>query len=323
MKPKIMAYGSIPEDIVEALHEKHHVAYIQRPRKDYSLFLQELEDASGLIGLGLKVDDDLLRHAPNLKVVSNISVGYDNLDLDALTRRGIMATNTQGALTETTADLVFGLMLAAARRIPELDNYVKQGFWKKSAGGELFGVDVYKKTLGIIGMGHIGMAIARRANLGFGMKILYHNRSRSIEGETKYGAVYCEKNALLKEADFICVMTPLSRQTQHFIGEKEFNLMKPSAIFINASRGKVVHEAALIEALREKRILAAGLDVYESEPLKSDSPLLAMKNVVTLPHIASATHETRYRMAKVAAENITIGLAGGRPPNLINIEVFD
>lgn len=322
MKPKIMAYGSIPEDILESLKENYTVAYFQRPRKNYSQFLQELQDAAGLIGLGMKVDTDLLSYAPNLKIVSNISVGYDNLDLEALTRRKIMATNTQGALTETTADLIFALMLSAARRIPELDHYVKQGLWQKKADSELFGVDVYKKTLGIIGMGHIGLEIARRAHLGFGMHILYHNRSRNMEGETKYGAVYCEKSDLLKEADFICVMTPLNQQTQYLIGEKEFNMMKPSAIFVNGSRGQVVHEAALIKALREKRILAAGLDVYESEPLKPDSPLLTMKNVVTLPHVASATHETRYRMAKVAAENVMIGLSGGRPPNLINTEVF-
>jgi gluconate 2-dehydrogenase len=233
-----------------------------------------------------------------------------------------MATNTPDVLNETTADAIFGLLLITARRMAELDRYVKEGKWEAPIGENLFGVDVHHKTLGIIGMGKIGTAIAKRAHFGFGMNILYHNRSRNQKAEEQFHATYCELEDLLKQSDFVCLMTPLTSETKHLIGLKQFQLMKRSAIFINGSRGQTVNEKDLIYALQNKLILGAGLDVFEQEPVPKDHPLLKMNNVVTLPHIGSATYETRYAMAKLATENLIKGLKGLCPPNLINQEVM-
>lgn len=263
------------------------------------------------------MDQKLLDQAPQLKVVSNISVGYDNLDLAELSERRIVATNTPEVLNDTVADTVMGLMLSTARRIPELDHWVKTGQWKANIESEWFGVDVHHKVLGIIGLGGIGAAVAQRANLGFGMDILYHNRSRNEEAEQKYGATYCSMNELLEKSDFVCLMIPHTPQTEKMIGKREFEIMKNSAIFINCSRGKTVDEEALIHALQTGEISGAGLDVFTKEPIDMDHPLLNMKNVVTTPHIGSATNETRFKMAMLAAENLVTGLRGETPPNLI------
>ncbi|MGC8842726.1 MAG: 2-hydroxyacid dehydrogenase, partial [bacterium] len=248
-------------------------------------------------------------------------VGYDNIDVKEATRRKIMVTNTPGVLTETTADLTFALILATARRLVEADKFTRSGKWK-SWGPMLFlGRDVYGATLGIIGMGRIGQAVARRAK-GFNMKIIYYSRRRNEEAEKELGAEYRELHSLLKEADIITIHTPLTEETYHLIGEKELSLMKPSAILINTARGAVVDQRALFKALKEKRIFGAGLDVYEKEPIDADDPLLELDNVVVLPHIGSATVETRGRMARMAAENLLAGLRGEIPQNLVNPEVL-
>ncbi len=318
MKQKVIVYRKVPNDIIENLTSQFEVVYFERLHEgNYQEFLKELQTADGLLGASMKMNQELLEMAPNLKIISNISVGYDNLEMNELRRRGVKATNTPGVLVDTTADTIFGLLLATARRIPELDHYVKKGEWSGTIGESLFGVDVHHKTLGIIGMGSIGRAIAKRGHFGFDMNILYHNRSRKEEIESEFSAKYCELDDLLKNSDYVCLMTPYTPETDKMIGERELRLMKRSAIFINGSRGKNVDEQALIKALKEQWILAAGLDVYEQEPIAKDNLLLTLPNVVTLPHIGSATKETRDKMARLAADNLIAGLTGNVPPNLI------
>lgn len=323
MKKKIILYRSIADDLLQSLKEQFEVKYHLFTSEMPPEFYKDLEEAEGLIGNKLSIDHTLLKKAPNLKVVANISAGYDNLNLKALTERGIMATNTPDVLTDTVADTMFALILSTARRIPELHNYVRSGQWNEmNIGEELFGVDVHHKTLGIIGMGRIGTTVAEIAHYGFKMDVLYNNRSNNSIADEKLNAKKVTLDHLLKESDFVLVLTPLSDSTYKLIGESEFNLMKKSAIFINGSRGEVVDEQALITSLKNKEILAAGLDVYENEPISKESPLLSLDNVVTLPHVGSATRDTRYQMAKLAVKNLTIGLNGGIPPSLINREVL-
>ncbi|WP_277679444.1 2-hydroxyacid dehydrogenase [Gracilibacillus dipsosauri] len=323
MKQEIILYKKFPEKLIEEL-KKHFIVHIHTLKNEMDpSFYDDLQRASGIIGSRLEVNRELLNRAPNLKIVVNTSVGYDNFDIKEITKRGIMATNTPDVLTETVADTVFGLILATARRIPEMDVYVKAGNWDVDPIPEsLFGVDVHHKTLGIIGMGRIGAAIVRRAHLGFKMNILYHNRSRNAQAEKEYNAQYVDFDALFQKSDFVCVMAPLTKETVHLISKREFQLMKNTAVFINASRGKLVDEGALVEALQQKEILAAGLDVYSEEPVNKNHPLLKMKNVVTLPHIGSATKKTRYEMMKLGVENLIKGLNGEVPPTLINKEVL-
>nr|BFE96459.1 hypothetical protein GCM10020185_69950 [Pseudomonas brassicacearum subsp. brassicacearum] len=221
-------------------------------------------------------------------------------------------------LTETTADTGFALILATARRVVELANLVRAGEWQQSIGPRHFGTDVHGKTLGIIGMGRIGEALAQRGHFGFGMPVLYHSHSPKPAVEQRFGARYCSLKTLLQQADFICLTLPLTAETQGLIGAQAFAQMRPETIFINISRGKVVDEAALIDALRSGQIRGAGLDVFEREPLSADSPLLQMDNVVATPHMGSATHETREAMARCAVDNLLAALAGERPVNLVN-----
>lgn len=318
MKPKVIVYKKMDEKVLEFIRETCEVIYFEKLHSDvYPTFLEELKDVDALLGSGLKVNGDLLDRAPHLKIVCNTSVGYDNLDMSELSKRNIIATNTPDVLNDTVADTIFGLLLATARRMPELDQFVKNGEWKETLKEEHFGVDVHHKTLGIIGMGGVGSAIAKRAYFGFDMDILYHGRSRKEEEEKTYNATYCSLEELLQKSDFVCLMTPLTPQTEGLMGKREFELMKQSAIFINGSRGKTVDEEALINALRVEEILGAGLDVFAQEPVSPDNPLLSMKNVVTLPHIGSATAETRLKMAMLGAENLVAGLKGETPPNLI------
>ena len=318
MKPKVIVYKKVDQKVLDYIKQTCEIVYFEKLDSDnYAEFLHELKDAHGILGAGLKIDKELLDQAPQLKIVSNVSVGYDNLDLPLLSERGIMATNTPEVLNETVADTVMGLILATARRMPELDSWVKSGQWNSMLAEKWFGVDVHHKVLGIIGLGGIGTAVAKRAHFGFNMDILYHNRSRNHKAEQKYSATYCSLEDLLKQSDFVCLMTPLTPETEKLMGKKEFEQMKESAIFINASRGKTVDEEALIQALQNGEILAAGLDVFDPEPVKKDNPLLSMKNVVTLPHIGSATMETRFNMAMLAAENLVAGLKGDIPPSLI------
>jgi phosphogluconate 2-dehydrogenase len=233
-----------------------------------------------------------------------------------------MLCNTPDVLTETTADTGFALIMAAARRVVELAEWVKADKWQASIGPALFGSDVHGKTLGMVGFGRIGQAVARRGALGFGMQVLYSNASPKPDLESELGAQRRELNELLAEADFVCVTVPLTAETEHLIGAQEFALMKPSGIFINIARGKVVDESALIHALETSVIQAAGLDVFEQEPLRAASPLTKMPNVVALPHIGSATHETRDAMAQRAVDNIRLALQGERPISLVNEETY-
>jgi glyoxylate/hydroxypyruvate/2-ketogluconate reductase len=323
VKPKVIIYKKLDLSVLEYVREACEVIYFEKlDSQTLASFYQELKDSDGILGSGLKVDEKFLELAPQLKVVSNISVGYDNLNIPELTRRKIIATNTPEVLNDSVADTIFGLLLATARRMPELNQLVKSGQWTSQLGEELYGVDVHHKTLGIIGMGGIGTSIAKRAHFGFDMPILYHNRSRNIEAEQTFHATYCSLEEICQQADFICLMTPLTPKTVKLIGEKEFKLMKKSAIFVNGSRGATVDEEALVRALQNGDILAAGLDVYAQEPISPEHPLLSMDKVVTLPHIGSATYETRLKMAQLAAENLVLGLQGKVPPSLINHEVL-
>lgn len=318
MKPKVIVTPRIYPEPLEYLREHCEVTVIDVLSADtYSTLHENLPETDGILTMGLRVDKKLIDQAPRLKIVSNISVGYDNLDIAEMTNRGVMGTNTPGVLTDTTADAVFALLLSTARRIPQLDQYVKSGQWKSMVDSDMFGIDVYGKTLGIIGMGRIGTAIAKRAHLGFDMNILYHNRSRNVEAEHKYSCQYCSLDELLKKSDFICLMPPLTVETECLIGTREFKMMKDTAIFINASRGRTVREHDLISALENNWILAAGLDVYEKEPVDPENPLLKLPNVVTLPHIGGATKATRYNMMNLAIKNLLLGLKGKVPPNLI------
>jgi len=322
---KVIVYNRLEKPVLERLKKNYDVHFFKDidPKTDED-FLHHLQDTDGIMGLELNVDKKLLDHAPNLKVVSNVSVGYNNLDVEELTKRGILATNTPDVLNDTVADTIFGILMAAARRIPELDQYVKSGNWQTAvAGPEYYGTDVHHKKLGIIGMGRIGQAIAKRAHLGFDMDILYHTRTRKQEAEEKYNATYCSLEDLLKQSDFVCLMTPLTPETEGMIGGKEFNLMKKSAFFVNGSRGKTVVEKELISALQNGKITGAALDVFDQEPIQSDNPLLTMKNVVTTPHVGSSTAETELAMSELAAKNLETGLNGDRPPNLIDPSVWD
>ncbi len=267
-----------------------------------------------------KVDAALLQRAPQLKVVANIAVGYNNIDVPACTARGVMATNTPGVLDDSTADLAWTLMLGAARRITEIERRVRNGEWTGWQLKQWLGVDVHHATLGIIGMGRIGQAIARRAS-GFEMKVLYHNRNRiATELERKCNATYVSLDDLLAQSDFVVLQVPYSPATHHLIGEAQLKKMKSSAILINSTRGGVVDDAALVKALKSGTILGAGLDVYENEP-KLHSEFLALDNVVLAPHVGSSTKATRKAMAMLAAKNMVAALKGETPPNLINPEV--
>ncbi|WP_144461316.1 2-hydroxyacid dehydrogenase [Siminovitchia fortis] len=280
--------------------------------------LKKIADVDGLITSGRRITENLLNHAPKLKVVSNLSVGYNNFDLEVMKKRNVIGTNTPGVLDETVADLAFGLILASARRIAELDQFVKAGKWDQASGDEPFiGMDVHSATLGIIGMGRIGEAIARRGKLGFNMDVLYYNRNRKPEAEEELGVEYRDLESLLKQSDFVLLMTPLTPETEGMIGEKEFKLMKKSAIFINVSRGQTIDEQALIQALENKEIHGAALDVFEQEPVNKDNPLLKMPNVVTTPHIGSATRKTTDAMAMKAAKNMVAALTGEEPENRV------
>ncbi|OUL82529.1 2-hydroxyacid dehydrogenase [Paraburkholderia hospita] len=320
MKRKIVAYKPLPDDVLSYLQQ--HAEVVQADAAQHDAFVAALKDADGAIGASVKITSSMLDGAAKLKALSTISVGYDNFDVPDLTKRGIVLAHTPDVLTESTADTVFSLILASARRVVELADWVKAGEWKASIGPELYGVDVQGKTLGIVGLGRIGGAVARRAALGFNMKVLYTNRSANAEAEQRYGARRVELDELLATSDFVCLQVPLTPETHHMIGANELRKMKRSAILINASRGQTVDENALIEALQTGTIHGAGLDVFDQEPVDPNSPLLTMKNVVALPHIGSATHETRHAMARCAAENLVSALDGTLKINIVNRDVL-
>ncbi len=296
-----------------------------RPLEDYDLTVlseappergELLEAAEGAVGVlsnvTEKMDAEFMDAAGSrLKVIANMAVGYDNVDVEAAKERGIVVTNTPGVLDETTADTAFMLLLAAARRLGESERTLRAGNWEWWGPKLFVGVDVWGKKLGIVGMGRIGQAVARRAR-GFGMEILYHNRSRKKEAESELGARYVGLDELLETADFVSVHTPLTDETRHLIGPKQLDRMKPTAVLVNTSRGPVVDEEALADTLAQGRIFAAGLDVYEEEP-KVHPKLLERENAVLAPHIGSGSQETRDRMAVLAAENVVAVLSGEEP----------
>ncbi|HJV47201.1 MAG TPA: D-glycerate dehydrogenase [Bacillota bacterium] len=319
MKPKIYITRSLPEEIVEYLSQDCHVRMWERedePIPEQRL-VQEIQDVDGLLCLLTeKIDENLLRNAPKLKIISNMAVGYNNIDIKETQKRGILVTNTPGVLTETTADLTFGLLIGTARRFAESISYIQEGNWKTWSPMALTGQDIFGATLGIIGMGEIGEAVARRAK-GFQMNILYYNRKRKMEAEKTIGAQYCELNDLLQRSDFVVVMAPYTPQTVNLLSFEELSLMKPTAVLINTARGGIVNEEALYQALVEKKIWAAGLDVFEKEPIAPNHKLLQLPNVLALPHIGSASVATRMKMAKLAAYNLLEGLNKRNPPNLV------
>ncbi len=319
MKKQVVLYKKLSSPLMARLQEQTEVTVIDSLDAEGLARLRDaLPRAHGLLGASLKLDAGLLDLAPNAEAVASVSVGVDNYDIDYLTERRILLTNTPDVLTETTADTGFALILATARRVVELANLVRTGGWQRNIGPAHFGIDVHGKTLGIIGMGRIGEALAQRGHFGFGMPVIYHSHSPKPAVEQRFDAQYRSLNDLLQQADFICLTLPLTAQTEGLIGTDEFALMRPESIFINISRGKVVDETALIDALRRGQIRAAGLDVFEREPLNPDSPLLQLSNVVATPHIGSATHETREAMARCALDNLLAALAGERPANLVN-----
>jgi glyoxylate reductase len=319
-KPYVFITRKLSEHIVSPLKEKYDVNMWEHestpvPRET---LLNEVKKATALITmLSEKIDEELLEAGRDLQVVANLAVGYDNIDVQAATKKGIAICNTPDVLTDTTADLTFALLMATARRIIEAAELVKKGEWKSWSPFLLAGYDIHHKTIGIVGMGSIGEAVAKRAK-GFDMNILYHNRSRKPEAEKSLGAKYCSFEDLIQQADFIVCLTPLTPETKKLFNREAFNKMKKSAIFINASRGPVVDEKALYEALVEGEIAAAGLDVFETEPIGADHPLLSLQNVVALPHIGSATKETREAMMQLCVENVDRVLSGKSPKTLVN-----
>lgn len=286
------------------------------------VLLKRIKGKDGLLCLlSDRIDKEIVAAGGrSLKVISNYAVGYNNIDVEEATKSGVLVTNTPGVLTDATADLTWALLLACARRIPKSDSLVRDGRFVGWSPTLLLGREVYGKTLGIIGMGEIGAAVARRAK-GFGMKTIYHNRKRNPEAEKELGAMYVSVDDLLRNSDYVSLHVSLNPETRHLIGEKEFAMMKPTAILLNASRGEVIDEKALIKALKEGRIDSAGLDVYEKEPRLSPG-LAELDNVVLTPHTGSATYESRDKMAVMAAENLVAGLRGERPPNLVNVSVW-
>jgi lactate dehydrogenase-like 2-hydroxyacid dehydrogenase len=317
---KLVITRRVFRELVERLRDSFEVVDNEedRPWPPEEL-AANLAGASGAMATVMdRFDESILAKCPELKVISNIAVGYNNIDVAACTKRGIRVTNTPGVLDDTTADLTWSLLMSAARRIAEADAYVRRGDWKIAFGVQYFlGQDIHHATLGIIGMGRIGQAVARRAR-GFDMCVLYHNRSR-LDGATEkaLGAKWVEREALLAQSDFVVVMAPYSSATHHLIGAAEIAKMKPTAILVNSARGGVVDDAALVAALKEKRIAGAGLDVFEGEP-KVNAEYLTLPNVVLTPHIGSASRATRVVMCNTAAANMLAVLEGREPPNPVN-----
>ncbi len=322
MKKKILVTRWIFPEIIERLAASCVVDFHdQDTALPPEMLADRLADKDGAITfLTDRIDGTVLAHAKRLKVVSNVAVGYNNFDLAALTRAGVMATNTPDVLTETTADTVWALLLASARRVVAADKWVRAGNWKGwQFHDPWYGQDVHHATLGILGMGRIGRAVARRAS-GFAMRVLYHNRHR-LPPESEAGAQWVAFDELLAQSDFLVVMIPYSPAVHHLIDAEALARMKPTAHLINVARGGIVDEAALIEALQHNRIAGAALDVFENEP-HVDPRFFALENVVLTPHIGSSTRATRFAMASLAADNLLAALAGRRPPNLLNPEVL-
>jgi len=324
MKPKVYVTRRIPETGINLLREKCDVEIWDSdeviPR---NVFLAKIKDADAVLCLLTeKVNDETLNAAPKVKIFANMAVGYDNVDVAACTKRGVIVSNTPGVLTDTTADFAFTLLMAAARRIREAHEFVQAGKWKTWGPLLLLGQDIHHATLGLIGLGRIGTEMARRAK-GFSMRVLYHDVVRRQDVEKEMGIEYTDFETVLREADFVSLHVPYMPSTHHLISEKQFKLMKKSAVLINTARGPVVDQKALYNALKNGDIWAAGLDVTDPEPIPMDDPLLTLPNCLIAPHIASASFKTRDAMSELAARNILAALAGQKPPTIVNPEVLE
>jgi lactate dehydrogenase-like 2-hydroxyacid dehydrogenase len=319
---RLVVYSELPHELIASLRRSFEVTcFEQVDASNRAAFVDAVRQAHGLIGASVTIDRAVVEPARDLQAISTISTGIDRFDVEYLTERGIVLSHTPDVLTETTADAIFALILATARRVVELADFVRDGKWRSSIGPAQYGSNVHGKTIGILGMGRIGEAVARRARLGFGMTVLYYNRSAAPRAEVELDARRVPLEELLAVADFVCLVLPLTAETERLLGADDFARMKRSAILINGGRGAILDEAALIEALRAGTIHGAGLDVFEHEPLALDSPLLTLPNVVALPHIGSATHETRHAMARQAVENLVASLSG-TPQNVANPAVL-
>jgi len=317
LKPRVFITKPIPKKVENYIaHFCEYKIWNSMNSIPKETLIKEIRHVDGLMNSNYKISKEILEAAPFLKIISNISVGYDSFDIKEMLRRKIMGTNTPKVLEESVADLTIGLILSISRRIPELNNMIKKGEWDKPSDFYL-GIDVHQSTLGIIGMGRIGEEIAKRATLGFEMDVLYYNRSRKIDVEKKYSVTYTKLDKLLEKSDFVLIMLPLTKQTYKYIGAKQFKKMKKSAFLINCSRGEVINEQELINALLTNEIAGSALDVYEQEPISKRNPLLKMDNVVMTPHIGSATKNTRYNMAMKAAKNLVSGLMGEKPYDIV------
>jgi glyoxylate reductase len=323
-KPKVFITRRFPQaalDIVAAAcdYTMWESDEVPAPR---DMLLREAAEADGLLTLTSdRIDADLLAAAPRLRVVANTAVGYDNVDVAAMTARGVLLTNTPGVLTETTADLAWALLMSAARRVVEGHKLIDADAWRSWSLMFMVGQDVAGATLGVVGAGRIGAAILRRGR-GFDMALRYHNRRPNAELEQATGATYQPLDELLREADFVVVTVPLNAETRGMFGAREFALMKPTSVFVNVARGPVVDEAALYDALQAGRPWAAGLDVFDNEPIRADHPLLSLPNLVATPHVGSGTTRTRVLMATTAAHNLVAALSGQPVPNPVNPEVL-
>jgi glyoxylate reductase len=318
---KIYITRKLPTEIIDKLSKHFQVRMweeenIPVPR---DILMEEVRDIDGLYCmLTDAIDSEVFEQAPNLKIVSTLAVGYNNIDVHEANKRGIVVTNTPGVLTETTADLTFALLMATARRLVEASDFLRNGEWGAWSPMQLTGQDIYGATIGIVGMGRIGEALAKRAK-GFDMNVLYHNRTRNSKAETELDVRYAGFRDLLQQSDYVCLLLPYSPEVHHLIGKEELALMKKNAILINTARGGIVDEVALYNALKEGQIWAAGLDVFEQEPVSIDHPLLTLPNVVTLPHIGSASVKTRITMANLVADNIIKVLNGEDPITPVQI----
>ncbi len=321
-KPRIYITRPLPEAAMQILdgHVDYHLWDRENEPVRRETLLKEVVDVDGIICLITeKMDAEVIERAHRCRVIAQVAVGYDNVDVAAATRRGIFVTNTPGVLTETTADMGWAILMATARRVVEGDKFTRSGRWKTWELMGFTGQDVHGATLGIVGLGRIGAALARRAK-GFAMPVLYHNRRRAEALEAEVGARYVPLDDLLRQSDFVVISCALTQETRHLIGERELGLMKPSAILVNIARGPIVDQRALYRALVDRKIWAAGLDVFEVEPVPTDEPLLRLDNVVIPPHLGSASTATRTRMATMAAENCLAGVTGKVPPNVVNPE---
>ncbi len=328
VKPKLFIARNLPGKAIEILSQYFQVEvwneFLPPPR---DVYIEKIRDVDALVSLlSDRIDKELLDEAKKLRIIAQYAVGYDNIDIEECTRRGIYVTNTPGVLSEAVAELTMALILAITKRIVEADEFVRSGKWEESKTAWhpelMLGMDLKGKKLGIVGMGSIGYEVAKRAK-AFGMDILYYSRSRKPHVERELNAKFMELNELLKESDIVSLHVPLTKETYHMIGEKQLKIMKPTAYLINTSRGKVIDEKVLIKALRENWIAGAALDVFYEEPTPKNNPLLKLKNVVVTPHIGSAGRETRERMAMLVAENLIAFYKGEIPPNLVNKKVIE